>query len=219
LNLTADALPSLTKTATGTPFEKLVAAIGEDLKHQTQRDDDVDALAKRIVGKDAPEFSLQDLSGKTVDSKNLAGEIVVLHFWKYHDNPLTEPYGQVAYLDFLHNKRQKLGVSVLGIAVDARNENPAEVNNAKRDFRKFRDFMNLSYPIALNAGTLLKSLGDPRTVEAPLPLWVVIDHKGKVVHYKSGYYEIHPDKGLEELDNVVIPLIRERRADKIKSAE
>ncbi len=198
---------------------QLVSVISRDLKLQTQRDGDVDALAKRIVGKDAPGFTLNDLSGKPIQSKDLANQIIVLHFWKYHDNPLTEPYGQVAYLDFLHNKRGKLGVSVLGVAVDPRNDKANEVNLAKRDFRKFRDFMNLSYPIALNSGDLLKTLGDPRDVEAALPLWVVIDHKGKVVHYKSGYYEIHPDKGLEELDNVVIPLIRERRADVIKSLE
>lgn len=216
LALTTSSIETLTKDAADTPFSSLVGVISKDLKLQTQRGDDVEALAKRIVGKDAPEFTLNDLNGKPVNSKDLANQIVVLHFWKYHDNPLTEPYGQVAYLDYLHNKRGNLGVSVLGIAVDPRNDRANEVNLAKRDFRKFRDFMNLTYPIALNSGTLLKTLGDPREVDAALPLWVVIDHKGKVVHYKSGYYEIHPDKGLEELDNVVIPLIRERRAEAIK---
>ena len=219
LAATAGALESLAKDAAETPFRQLVSVISRDLKLQTRRDDDVDALAKRIVGKEAPEFSLEDLSGKTISSKDLAGQIVVLHFWKYHDNPLTEPYGQVAYLDFLSNKREKLGVSVLGVAVDPRTAKANEVVQAKRDFRKFRDFMNLSYPIALNSSTLLKTLGDPRDVEAPLPLWVVIDHHGKVAHYKSGYYEINPDKGLEELDKVLIPLIRQRRAESAKPSE
>ncbi len=217
LATTAEALETLAKDAAETPFRQLVSVISRDLKLQTQRDDDVDALAKRIVGKDAPEFSFEDLNGKTVASKDLAGQIVVLHFWKYHDNPLTEPYGQVAYLDFLFNKRQKLGVSVVGVAVDPRTDQAGEVSQAKRDFRKFRDFMNLSYPITLNSGTLLKTLGDPRDAQAPLPLWVVIDHHGKVAHYKSGYYEINPDKGLEELDAVLIPLIRQRRAEASKT--
>ncbi len=216
LAATEAALKTLAQDAAETPFQQLVSTISRDLKLQSQRDEDVESLAKRILGKDAPAFQLTGLDGKPIDSKDLANQIVVLHFWKYHDNPLTEPYGQVAYLDFLHNKRSKLGVNVLGIAVDPRLDNPAELNLAKRDFRKFRDFMNLSYPIALNSGSLLKTLGDPRKVEAPLPLWVVIDHHGKVAHYKSGYYEIHPDKGLEELDNVLIPLIRQRRADAAK---
>lgn len=219
LAATEAALKSLAQDAGETPFRALVSIISRDFKLQSQRDDDVDALAKRILGKEAPEFTLDDLSGKPVHSKDLTNQIVVLHFWKYHDNPLTEPYGQVAYLDFLHNKRGKLGVSVLGIAVDPRTDKADELNLAKRDFRKFRDFMNLSYPIALNSGTLLKTLGDPREVQADLPLWVVIDHHGKVVHYKSGYYEIHPDKGLEELDEIVIPLIRQRRAEAAKTAE
>jgi peroxiredoxin len=212
-------LESLAKDAAETPFRQLVSSISRDLKLQSQRDDDVDALARRIIGKEAPAFTLDDLNGQSINSKDLANQIVVLHFWKYHDNPLSEPYGQVAYLDFLHNKRGKLGVSVIGIAVDARNDKPSELNLAKRDFRKFRDFMKLSYPIALNSGTLLKTLGDPRDVQADLPLWVVIDHHGKVVHYKSGYYEIHPDKGLEALDEVVIPLIRERRAEGVKTSD
>ena len=216
LAATQSALEQLAKDAAETPFRQLVSVISRDLKLQTQRDNDVEALAGRIVGKEAPAFTLDNLSGDPIDSKNLKNQIIVLHFWKYHDNPLTEPYGQVAYLDFLHNKRGKLGVSVVGVAVDPRTEKANELTQAKRDFRKFRDFMNLSYPIALNSGTLLKTLGDPRDVQAELPLWVVIDHKGKVVHYKSGYYEIHPDKGLEELDNVVIPLIRQRRAEGVK---
>lgn len=219
LATTRKALETLSKDATDTPFQQLVRVINRDWKLQTQRDDDVDVLAKRILGKAAPAFSLEDLSRKTIDSKELAGDITVLHFWKYHDNPLTEPYGQVAYLDFLHNKRKKLGVHAIGIAVDPRLEKANEAKQAQRDFRKFRDFMNLSYPIALNSGTLLEKLGDPREVQAALPLWVVIDHHGKVVHYKSGYYEINPDKGLEELDNVVIPLIRQRRAEAVKSSK
>lgn len=219
LTTTKKSLEALSQNATGTPFEQLVRVISRDLKLQTERDDNVDVLAKRIIGKEAPAFSLDDLNRKTIDSKDLAGDITVLHFWKYHDNPLTEPYGQVAYLDFLHNKRKKLGVHTIGIAVDSRLQKADEARQAQRDFRKFRDFMNLSYPIALNSGTLLEKLGDPRDVQAALPLWIVIDHHGKVVHYKSGYYEIDPDKGLEELDNVVIPLIRERRAEAIKSGE
>ncbi len=219
LAATSKGLEALIKDADGTPFQGLVKVINQDLKLQTQRDGDVEALAKRIIGKDAPAFELQDLYGKPVQSKAFDNQIVVLHFWKYHDSPLTEPYGQVAYLDFLHNKRKKLGVSVLGVAVDPRTDKEAELKTATRDFKKFRDFMNLSYPIAINSGSILKSLGDPRTVQAALPLWVVIDHNGKVVHYKSGYYEIHPQKGLEELDNVVIPLIRERRAEAVKDSK
>jgi len=219
LAATKESLESLSQKASGTPFQQLVGVISRDLKLQTQRDDNVDALAKRIVGKKAPEFELKKLGGESVNSKDLSDQIVVLHFWKYHEDPLTEPYGQVGYLDFLAGKRNKLGVSFFGVAVDPRLDKPAEAEGAKRDFRKFREFMNLSYPLLLGTGDLLEKLGDPRDVKAPLPLWIVIDHHGKVAHYKSGFYEIDPNKGLEELDKVLIPLIRQRRAEQVEAKD
>jgi hypothetical protein len=63
--------------------------------------------------------------------------------------------------------------------------------------------MNLSYPIYVDTGELLAKTGDPRTVEADLPLFVVLDADGKVVHYHVGHYEINPARGVEELDGVV----------------
>src|SRR5690606_27653478 len=93
LAATESALEQLAKDASDTPFHQLVSVISRDLKLQSQRDNDVAALAKRIIGNEAPGFTLDNLSGKAIESTDLSNQIVVLHFWKYHDNPLTEPYG------------------------------------------------------------------------------------------------------------------------------
>ncbi|HUG89257.1 MAG TPA: hypothetical protein VML55_00385, partial [Planctomycetaceae bacterium] len=136
-----------------------------------------------------------------------------LHFWKYHDDPLTEPYGQVGYIEFLKAQfqRRKLDVAVFGVAVDPRLGDPAARGAAVRQVRKLAEFMNLSYPIAADDGTLLKKFGDPRRVGADLPLWIVLTPDGKVAHYKTGYYEIKPDQGLEELQESVFRVIRGQR--------
>ena len=63
--------------------------------------------------------------------------------------------------------------------------------------------MNLSYPILLDEGSVLKSIGDPRTAGAELPLYVVVGRDGKVLHYHSGLYEVDRDRGLKELSEVV----------------
>ena len=63
--------------------------------------------------------------------------------------------------------------------------------------------MNLTYPILFDDGAMLKQLGDPRVAGNRLPLFVVIDRSGRVVEYHSGHYEVHRDRGLEELDQIV----------------
>jgi peroxiredoxin len=193
-----------------TPLASLATTVAGDYESQVKRFDQVAALAKKIVGRPAPPFELTTLAGEKLDSKKLRGRIVVLHFWTYSGEPLEEPYGQVGYLDFLNGKRHKLGVDVIGVAV---NEEFGTENAraALRSVRKLREFMNLDYPIATDNGTLLKAYGDPRSVDGKLPLWVVIDHSGDVAHYHAGFYAIKPNEGLKQLDAVLIKLIRKRR--------
>jgi hypothetical protein len=69
--------------------------------------------------------------------------------------------------------------------------------------RKLKAFMNLSYAILMDDGSLLKKLGDPRPVGSKLPLFVVIGRDGQVIEYHAGLYDVRPEQGLAELDAVV----------------
>jgi hypothetical protein len=80
--------------------------------------------------------------------------------------------------------------------------------------KKLQEFMNLTYDVAVDDGSLLAQFGDPRALGSPLPLWVVIGHDGKVSHYHIGFYNITPDDGLKELDQAVIDALRKQREDK-----
>jgi alkyl hydroperoxide reductase subunit AhpC len=204
----------LAKQSNKTPFQPLSTAIGRDVALQLERLGGIAALAKKFVGKKGPALSLTALDGKPISTKDTTGRITVLHFWDYRGDPLTEPYGQVGYLDFLNlqNKRRKFDVKVFGVAVDARLGDRTQKSAALRSIRKLKNFMNISYPIAIDSGPLLRKFGDPQRLGAKLPLWVVLDPAGKVVHYKSGFYEIKPDEGLRELEAVVVDLVRKQRA-------
>ncbi|MEX2287600.1 MAG: TlpA disulfide reductase family protein [Planctomycetaceae bacterium] len=212
LKQAADVVEPLVKQAESTPFSALAATIAHDVSSQRKRGDELTKLAKAYVGQPAAQLDLKSLDGKALGAESNASKIVVLHFWNYNDDPLVEPYGQVGYLEFLHNRRGKLGVNVYGVAVDARLADDKSVGAARRDIRKLQQFMNLTYPIATDDGKVLPKFGDPRRVGARLPLWVVIDHDGKIAHYHAGFYDIKPDEGLKELDNVVVELIRKKRA-------
>jgi peroxiredoxin len=197
-----------------TPFARYVSVIRRDVKSQQLRVRDVGGLAKKFVGARAPKLMLKTLSGKVVNPTDNAGKIVVLHFWEYRGKPLEEPYGQVGYLDFLNNKnrKRKFNVNIYGVAVDKRLAVAATRSAALRSVRDLQKFFNLSYPITLDDGTLLGKFGDPRRLDAKLPLWVVIAADGKIAHYSTGFYNIKPDEGLKQLEAVIVRLVKEQRS-------
>jgi hypothetical protein len=209
------ALKSLEQEAEGTPFDRLVAAIGIDVNAQSRRSGDVESLAKRFVGKPAPPLVLKSLDGEAIPAAQHAGKIVLLHFWSYQGEPFPpEPYGQVGFLDYLHHRRNKLGLQVFGVAVERRLADKTQAPAIRRSITKLQSFMNLGYPVTIDDGTLLEKFGDPERVGAKLPLWVLIDPNGTVVEYKLGNYDIKADEGLSQLDKKVTALIRKQRQNR-----
>ena len=166
---------------------------------------------EKLLESEAPGFALNLVTGGSLNSKDLNGKTVVPHFWKYADKPLSEPYGQVGYLEFLYGKRSVNGVEVVGIAMNSALQDPQSNRAGQRSARKLIEFMNLSYPVGFDDGSLLRAFGDPRDDGGELPLWVVISPQGKVVHYHGGFYEIDQRQGLKRLDDVLIDQIRSAR--------
>jgi hypothetical protein len=206
------ALGPLRELAIGTTWSRLVDVILRDIQQQSRRLEGIAGLVQQFVGQPITWPDLQLLGSQPLRQDDLTGQVVVLHFWDYDGDKLVEPYGQVGYLDFLQNRRGKLGVKVLGVAVDARVADPAQTAAVSRSVRKLQEFMNLSYPVALDDGRWLKTLGDPRTLGATLPLWVVVGHDGRIRHYHVGYYHLQPDEGLKVLDAAVVEALKQRGA-------
>jgi hypothetical protein len=99
---------------------------------------------------------------------------------------------------------------VIGVAVDSRLTDPAQKTAAVRSIRKLQQFMNLSYELLLDDGSALADLGDPRKLNAKLPLWVVVGADGAISHYKTGLYDMQPDEGLKQLDEAVLEAVKKR---------
>lgn len=196
----AQRLPAA-QTAVRSPLlAPLVTAAERDLALQNQQAGDVAELVARFQDQPAPGLALHGLNGEMLDEDDLLGQVTVLHFWEYRDEPLHEPYGQVGYLDFLYSQRQAEGLRVYGVAVDGRLAEVRTRGAALRSVRKLRSFMNLSYPVLLDDGGGLKAWGDPRTLGAPLPLFVLVGRDGKIAHYHVGHYDIDRDQGLKTLN-------------------
>ncbi|MDX1970419.1 MAG: hypothetical protein SFV23_24835 [Planctomycetaceae bacterium] len=196
-----------------TTWGRLVTAIQRDLTVQSRRLEGVTGLEKKYLGQSAAvSGEWKRLDGQPLATSETLGHTTVLHFWEYGGEKLIEPYGQVGYLDFLNNRRGKLGVKVVGVAVDPRFADASQARAAARSIRKFQEFMNVSFPITVDDGTLLTKFGDPRTLGSELPLWVVVGHDGKIAHYKVGYYDLKPDEGLRELDAAVVEALKKEKA-------
>ncbi|MBI1904478.1 MAG: TlpA family protein disulfide reductase [Planctomycetia bacterium] len=203
LAVLAEGLPRAQEAVTTGSLQKVVTAARRELSAQSTQAESVEKLSKEFIGRKIEEFALDGIGGAKLSSKELSGNVTVLHFWDYRDSPLKVPYGQTGYLDFLHQQRQKSGVKVFGVAVDTRLADEAERPAALRSIRKFRMFMNLGYGVLLDEGKLIKQLGDPRQLGAELPLFVVVGADGKIAHYHVGNYEVDATLGLKELDAAV----------------
>ncbi|MFN9720457.1 MAG: peroxiredoxin family protein [Planctomycetota bacterium] len=201
-------IEQMTRLAKGTPLESLVRLIRTDTEQQKARLAESNSRAKEWMDSAAPEFSLSLINGGTLESSSLKGKTVVLHFWDYRDSPLSEPYGQTGYLEFLFNQKRRMNVEVVGISTNPDFLSTENAGRGRRAARKLSEFMRLTYPIGHDDGKLLETFGDPRESKGQLPLWIVITADGKIAHYHAGFYEVDANQGLKELETVLSEQIR-----------
>lgn len=197
----------LQELSADTEYANLVAGMAREYQQYSRLTAGVTQLAEATVGQPAPAFTLELLGGGTSTVEERSSKVVVLHFWEYQNEQLEEPYGQVGYVDFLANRLKNDPVTFLGVAVN-RGLNDSETRPAAiRSTRALKQFMNLGYPIGFDNGDIIAEFGDPRAVDATLPLWIVISPTGEVTHYHAGHYEIDVNRGLEELESEIRELL------------
>ncbi len=197
----------LVSVASDTPLSAVARSAQADLRTQNGRSGGVATLMARAIGKVVEEPGFVLYRGSDYSDDLLTGNVTVLHFWEYRSSPLEQPYGQVGYLDFLYRKYKDQGVNVFGVVSNTLLEDPAQRSRVRVNARKFASFMNLSFPVVADIKGYLGKIGDPRGAGAKLPLFIVLDSKGRIVHYKAGYYEVDRDLGLKSLDHAVLELL------------
>ncbi len=199
----AERVPLLLARHPRGPLVELLRAAVSDVTRQTELAAELARQTAEFEGRAIEMFQAERLADTPVDLSHLRGKVTVLHFWDYRDEPLSEPYGQVGYLEFLYGRRQPQGVQVWGVAVNGSLGEPDQRRAAVRSVAKLKTFMNLSYPILLDPGPLVAQFGDPRPAGGALPLFVVIGPDLKIVHYRVGCYPVDANAGLVELDAAV----------------
>jgi peroxiredoxin len=128
------------------------------------------AADSKILGAEAPDFTLPALRGGNQRLSDRLGEVVLLNFW---DSPCNVCRKQVAKLDDLAARYASDGLVVLGINLDGDKRRTAAAVGA----------LNVSYPILLDN---LKNVSRSYQVDK-MPVTVLIDRQGTVRYVATGF--------------------------------
>jgi len=130
-----------------------------------------DPMAKPMLGKVAPGFTLVDLSGKKVSLADYKGQAVVVNFWATYCGPCKL---EMPWFQELENKYKAQGLVVLGLDQDDGMATQQVATASKR--------VGVSYPILMPDDKVGKSyqLGDY------LPETYYVGKNGKIVEQTIG---------------------------------
>ncbi len=135
-----------------------------------------------LNGKPAPNFSLQDLSGKKVSLASYRGKAVLINFWATWCAPCRL---ETPWLIQLRNKYAPQGFEVIGISAegdDVTPSNKAAWNKDKQAVEKFVHQEGVSYPMLLGGDSIAQPYGGVDD----LPTSFYVNRKGVVVASQMG---------------------------------
>lgn len=136
-----------------------------------------------LVGKPAPNFTLNDLSGNKVSLASYRGKAVLINFWATWCTPCRI---ETPWLVQLHNQYAPQGFEVLGVSAEGDDASPTnDVSQWKKDKAAIEQFAgkhNIPYPILLNGDSIVKPYGGVDM----LPTSFFVNRKGIVVATETG---------------------------------
>ncbi len=134
----------------------------------------------------APQWTLKDLSGKTLSSKDLRGKVVLLDFWASwcSDCAETAPLLQAEYARY-----KQRGFTVVGVLVE----------DEPKDAAKFAKAKELTYPIVVDGKRRAFSDFGVRGI----PTAVLIDGEGRE---RARWVGASPGQK-EKLERALVPLL------------
>jgi cytochrome c biogenesis protein CcmG/thiol:disulfide interchange protein DsbE len=120
---------------------------------------------------DAPDFTLQTLSGDAFRLQAHRGKVVVLNFWATWCPPCRR---EIPDFISLQKGLGDQGLQFVGVALE-RSAGPKEV-------QAFASTMGINYPIGMGDGSIAQKYGGVRG----LPMTFVIGPDGKIQHHIPG---------------------------------
>lgn len=125
-------------------------------------------------GRMAPDFTLDDTSGKKVSLASYRGHPLVVDFWATWCGPCKV---EIPWFEKLHDQYAGQGLEILGVSTDDLDpDDPAKLFTEKRDIADFAQKMHMNYPVLYGSNPVEDKYG----IEA-MPTTFFIDRNGKIV--------------------------------------
>ncbi len=132
---------------------------------------------KGEAGKPAPDFLLQDLSGKEVSLAKSKGSVVLLDFWATWCPPCLMSIPELVDLQGKYGDR---GLVVIGISVD----DPSQISNG--DLLNFKERLRINYWIVRADAKVMNDYFS-NAQNMAIPTMFIIDRQGKIVEKRVGF--------------------------------
>ncbi|MGA3010099.1 MAG: TlpA disulfide reductase family protein [Terracidiphilus sp.] len=133
-----------------------------------------------LLGKPAPAFTLEDLSGKKVSLASYKGKALVINFWATWCAPCKL---ETPWLVELRNQYAEQGFEVLGVSADDLDRgDPQKLSEEKRAIARFVQEMHMPYPVLIDADSISKPYGGLDD----LPTSFFVDRDGTIVAAQVG---------------------------------
>jgi peroxiredoxin len=121
--------------------------------------------------KEAPDFTLTDLSGQPVTLSEHRGKVVLLDFWATWCPPCRK---EIPHFVELYDQYRDQGLEIIGISLDQ-----AGVETVQ----KFAEEYQINYPVVMGHAEVAGSYGGIRGI----PTTFAISREGKIVETYVGY--------------------------------
>jgi peroxiredoxin len=149
---------------------ELVAAAGDDQQPSLSP----------MIGKPAPQFSLEDLSGRKVSLADYKGKALLINFWATWCGPCKI---ETPWLVDLRNQYAAKGFEVLGVSTDDIDRSDVKAfGEEKKEIASFVQQHHMPYPVLIDGDTLSKPYGG---LDA-MPTSFYLDRSGKIVTAQMG---------------------------------
>jgi thiol-disulfide isomerase/thioredoxin len=135
-----------------------------------------------FLGKPAPAFTLDDLSGRKVSLGSYKGKALLINFWATWCGPCKM---ETPWLVELRNKYAGQGFEVLGISTEGDDLKPDDKAGWAKDKAAIAKFVaeeKVPYPVLINGDSLSQEYGG---LDA-MPTSFYVDRKGNVVAAQMG---------------------------------
>ena len=133
-----------------------------------------------LLGKPAPAFTLEDLSGKKVSLASYKGNALVINFWATWCAPCKL---ETPWLVELRNQYAGQGFEVLGVSADDIDRgDPQKLSDEKRAIARFVQEMHIPYPVLIDADSISRPYGGLDD----LPTSFFVDRDGTVIAAQVG---------------------------------